>query len=463
MLRILIVIMALGLTMIFPGAALAEGPTAESNALAIDTIWVLLCACLVFLMHAGFTMLEAGFSRAKNTVNIMMKNLSTISLGAILFFLVGFAIAFGDSFAGFFGTRGFALAGIEDWDTGIPPHAFWFFQAVFACTAATIVSGAMAERTKFQAYLLFTVFVTALTYPVVAHWVWNGDGWLFNLGFIDFAGSTVVHSVGAWSALVGAWLVGARLGKYGKNGEVRALPGHSIAMGTLGTLLLWFGWFGFNGGSTLAGTNLSTGLIITNTMLAASAGVVATMLLTWLRYGKPDMAITLNGALAGLVGITAGAAALAPIGALLVGLVAGCILPLAVEFFDKVLKVDDPVGAISVHGVCGVLGTAAVGLLAVDGGLFYGGGAGLLGVQLIGIAAVLVWTLTLGFIVFKAIDLVVGLRVPAEEELEGLDLAEHGMEAYGDFILRPANVTGLGHLDGSVLTGASLPARKPEL
>lgn len=459
MTRIACILTALAMVMIFPGMALADEPTAASNAVAIDTVWVLICACLVFLMHAGFTMLEAGFTRAKNTVNIMMKNLSTISLGAILFFLVGFAFAFGDDVGGFIGTSGFGLGGIEDWDMGVPAHAFWFFQAVFACTAATIVSGAMAERTKFQAYLIFTIAVTAITYPVVVHWVWSDGGWLANMGFVDFAGSTVVHSVGAWSALVGAWLVGARLGKYGKNGEVRALPGHNISMGTLGTLLLWFGWFGFNGGSTLAGTDLSIGVVITNTMLAASAGVVGTMVFTWMRYGKPDMAFTLNGALAGLVGITAGAADVAPVAAVIIGTTAGVVLPLAVELFDKILKIDDPVGAISVHGVCGVLGTLAVGFFALDGGLFYGGGAGLLGVQLIGVGAVLAWAITLGLITFKLIDMVVGLRVSAEEELEGLDLAEHGMEAYSDFILKPTNVIGTSHLS-SVVSDTSAPVHK---
>lgn len=459
MLRVTYILTTLAMAMIFPGVAMADEPTAASNAVAIDTVWVLICACLVFLMHAGFTMLEAGLTRAKNTVNIMMKNLSTISLGAILFFLVGFAIAFGDDVGGFIGTSGFGLSGIEGWDMGVPAHAFWFFQAVFACTAATIVSGAMAERTRFSAYLMFTIVVTAFTYPVVVHWVWSDGGWLANLGFVDFAGSTVVHSVGAWSALVGAWLVGARLGKYGKNGEVRALPGHNIAMGTLGTLLLWFGWFGFNGGSTLAGTDLSIGLVITNTMLAASAGVVGTMVFTWMRYGKPDMAFTLNGALAGLVGITAGAADVAPLGAVIIGTTAGIVLPLAVEFFDKILKVDDPVGAISVHGVCGVLGTLAVGFFALDGGLFYGGGVGLLGVQFIGVGAVLAWVISLGLITFKVIDMVVGLRVSAEEELEGLDLSEHGMEAYSDFILKPTNIVGSSHMGGMV-SDTSVPTHE---
>lgn len=432
------------MTLLFPGAALAaEGPTPESNAIAIDTVWVLICAYLVFLMHAGFTMVEAGFTRAKNIVNIMMKNMLTVSLGALLFFAVGFGLAFGGDAGGFTGIRGFGLAGIDDLDFGIPMHAFWLFQAVFCATAATIVSGAMAERTKFIAYILYTAIITAFTYPLVVHWVWNGSGWLASMGFTDFAGSTVVHGVGGWSALVGAWLVGARLGKYGKNGEVRAIPGHNIALGTLGTLLLWFGWFGFNPGSSLAGTDGSIGLIATTTMLAAAAGTIGAMIYTWIRHGKPDMTMTLNGALAGLVGITAGCASVSPFGAIITGIICGIVLPVSVSFFDKVAKVDDPVGAISVHGICGAIGTLAVGLLAVDGGLFYGGGGSLLAVQAIGVGSVIVWTLGLGFIACKVIDAAVGLRVSREEEMEGLDIGEHGMEAYSDFMLRPTDVLGL--------------------
>ncbi len=456
--RFIPLLLLLGL--LFPGMALAaEGPTAETNATAINTVWVLICAYLVFLMHAGFTMIEAGFTRAKNIVNIMMKNMLTISLGALLFFVVGFGLAFGGDAGGLIGVRGFGLTGIEDLDFGIPLHAFWLFQAVFCATAATIVSGAMAERTKFTAYILYTTAITAFTYPIVVHWVWGG-GWLAQMGFTDFAGSTVVHGVGGWSALVGAWLVGARLGKYGKNGEVRAIPGHNIALGTLGTLLLWFGWFGFNPGSSLAGTDTSIGLIATTTMLAASAGTIGAMIYTWIRHGKPDMTMTLNGALAGLVGITAGCASVSTVGAIIIGAICGLMLPVAVSFFDKVAKVDDPVGAISVHGICGAIGTLAVGFLAVDGGVFYGGGVSLLATQAIGVASVLVWTFGLGFVVCKVIDVVTGLRVSREEEMEGLDIGEHGMEAYGDFMLRPMDALGLSRgtsnsVDSGLVTNAN--------
>jgi len=442
--RFTMLLLLLVLGALFPGSALADdGPTVESNAVAIDTVWVLICAYLVFLMHAGFSLVEAGFTRAKNTVNIMMKNLLTISLGMILFFVIGFALAFGGDASGFIGIKGFALSDIADLDFGIPTYGFWFFQAVFCATAATIVSGAVAERIKFIAYVLFTVVITAFIYPVVVHWVWNGDGWLAQKGFIDFAGSTVVHGVGGWSALVGAWLLGARIGKYGKNGEIRAIPGHNIALGTLGTLLLWLGWFGFNPGSTLSGTTADIALIATTTMLAASAGTVGAMIVTWMRHGKPDLALTLNGALGGLVGITAGCAAVSPLGAIVIGLISGIILPLSVAFFDRVLKIDDPVGAISVHGVCGLFGTLAVGLFAADGGLFYGGGVAQLAVQATGVVAVLAWSLVLGFVAFKVIGLIVGLRVSPEEEMEGLDIGEHGMEAYGDFMLRSSGVPGL--------------------
>ncbi|MBM7854876.1 Amt family ammonium transporter [Desulfohalotomaculum tongense] len=418
----------------------AGGPTPESNAVAIDTIWVLIAGFLVFIMHAGFALVEAGFTRAKNTVNILTKNMLTISLGILLFFATGFAIAFGGDVNGFIGHRGFFLNNVNGLDFGIPIHAFWFFQAVFCATAATIVSGAMAERTKITAYILFTVVITAFIYPTVVHWVWNGDGWLAARGFVDFAGSTVVHGVGAWSALVGAYLVGARIGKYSKDGKVRVIPGHNIPLGTLGTLLLWFGWFGFNPGSTLSGTTADVAWVAATTALAAAAGAVATSMFTLLRHGKPDLALILNGALGGLVAITAGAAAVTPIGAMISGFIAGILLPVSVEFFDQVLKIDDPVGAISVHGTCGVFGTLAVGLFAQEGGLFYGGGMSLLATQLIGVAAVFVWTVMLALIAFKLIDALVGLRVPKAEEIEGLDLGEHGMEAYGDFALRPGEV-----------------------
>ena len=419
--------------------AYADGPTTESNAIAIDTVWTMLAAFLVFLMHAGFTMVEAGFTRAKNAVNIIMKNMITVPLGFIGYFLVGFALMFGPSIGGFIGSEGFALISLDSFDFGIPTKGFWFFQAVFAATTATIVSGAMAERTKFLAYIVFTIVITSFIYPVVGHWIWGG-GWLAEMGFTDFAGSTVVHSVGGWAALMGAYLLGPRIGKYSKDGKPKAIPGHNLPLGALGILLLWFGWFGFNAGSTVSGTSIEDiTSILTTTALSASAGIISSMIVSVIKYGKPDASLTLNGALAGLVGITAGTAAVSPIGSLAIGFIAGIILVYAVEFIEKVLKVDDPVGAIAVHGICGVWGTFAVGLFALEGGSFYGGGIDLLLVQLTGIGAVFAWTMVMSFVIFKFIDVVIGLRVTAEEETEGLDLGEHGMKAYGDFVTPSRN------------------------
>jgi Amt family ammonium transporter len=412
-----------------PMVVFAEGPTPESNALSIDTMWVLIAGFLVFLMHAGFTCVEAGFTQAKNTVNIIMKNVMTISIGVICYYIIGFALMFGPDAFGFIGTKGFALSAKEIFDFSIPVDAFWFFQAVFAATCATIVSGAMAERTKFSAYLLFCIAICSLTYPIVGHWIWGG-GWLSSLGFIDFAGSTVVHGVGGVSALVGAYLVGARQGKYTKDGKVHAIPGHSIPLGALGVLLLWFGWFGFNPGSTLAGTDSSIASIAVTTLLAGAAATVSSMLVSWAKYGKPDVSLTLNGCLAGLVAITAGCAAVSANGALIIGAIAGIIMIYAVEFIDQKLKVDDPVGAISVHGVCGSFGTAAVGLFAVDGGLFYGGGFRLFGVQILGVITALVFAGVMAYIIFNIIKNTIGIRVSEEEEHSGLDANEHGISAY---------------------------------
>lgn len=425
--------------------------------MAINTMWVLLAGFLVFLMHAGFAMVEAGFTRAKNTVNIIAKNMLTVSLGVVTFFIVGFALMFGNDIGGFIGSTGFMLTGTEDMDFGIPTEGFWFFQAVFAATAATVVSGAVAERTKFAAYLAFTVIITAFIYPVVGHWVWGG-GWLSELGFVDFAGSTVVHSVGAWSALVGAFIIGPRIGKYSKSGKVNAIPGHSIPLGALGVLLLWFGWFGFNPGSTLSGMDPIIASIATTTILAGAAGTISSMVLSWVKYGKPDVSLTLNGALGGLVGITAGTAAVSPLGALAIGSVAGILLVLGVEFIDRVLKVDDPVGAISVHGICGAFGTIAVGLFSVEGGLFYGGGFELLKTQLIGVGAVFVWCIVVSGLSFKVLDLVMGLRVTEEEEIEGLDIAEHGISAYNDLDYKGAKVNSFDSMSAGTTSARIEPA-----
>ena len=397
--------------------------TNEALELSINLVWVMLGAFFVFFMHAGFAMVEAGFTRSKNAVNILMKNVLTISIGGIVYFAVGFAIMFGDSAGGFIGTTGFALSGVED-------IAFFVFQAMFAATCATIISGAVAERTNIVFYMALVVVMTAIIYPVVGHWIWQGDGWLTALGFIDFAGSTVVHLTGAVGALVVAAMVGPRIGKYAK-GVVNVIPGHSIPLGALGVFILWLGWYGFNGASTLAADPSSVPGVIANTFLSASAGVIATAIYTRFRYGYIDGSLTLNGAFAGLVSITAGAANLSIVGAISAGFIGGIILVEAVRFVEHKLRVDDPVGAVAVHGVAGIWGTLAVGLFDVTGaGLFYGGGATLLGVQALGVAAVITWTASTVAIATLVIKAFIPLRVTSEEEIEGLDIAEHGAYAY---------------------------------
>ena len=367
----------------------ADEPTAKSNAVAIDTIWTLIATFLVFFMQAGFAMVETGFTRAKNASNIILKNLMDFAVGSPIFFLFGFALMFGADAGGLVGTSGFALTDtFEHLGLSIPLLAFVMFQTVFAATAATIVSGAMAERTRFLSYIIYSIVISAVIYPVVGHWVWGG-GWLSKLGMIDFAGSTVVHSVGGWASLIGAYLLGPRRDKYTPDGKVNTIHGHSITLAALGVFILWFGWFGFNPGSTLSGTSPDIALIAMTTNLAASAGAIMAMLYTWVRNSKPDVGMTLNGALAGLVAITAGCAAVSPVSAIIIGLGSGILVILASDFFEKVVKIDDPVGAISVHGVCGAYGTAMVGIFAEKGGLLYGGGTDLLLIQMTGIAAVL--------------------------------------------------------------------------
>jgi len=395
----------------------------------IDTVWVLLAAFMVFLMQLGFAMVEVGFTRGKNSLNILMKNVVDCCTGAVVYFIVGFAIMFGTSLGGFTGSSGFFLSGAENFDFGVPTMVFWVFQAVFAATAATIVSGAVAERLKFSAYILSTIFITAITYPIVGHWIWGG-GWLEQLGFLDFAGSTVVHSVGAFAGLIAAYMVGPRKGKY-VDKKVNAIPGHNIPIGGFGVFILWFGWFGFNGGSTISATDPALASIIVVTFLGGAAGAIGSILFTWIRFGKPDPSLVLNGILAGLVGITAGADVFTPTGALITGFFAGIIMIIGVELLDKRVKIDDPVGAISVHGIAGAFGTLSVGLFAVGDGLFYGGGASLLLIQVVGVLAVLVWTLALtGGSLFVIGKLVGGLRVDEQEEKAGLDISEHGMHAY---------------------------------
>jgi Amt family ammonium transporter len=401
-------------------------PTVADVQRHADFVWTLVAAFLVFLMQAGFAMVETGLTRAKNAVNICMKNLMDFSVGSLAFWLVGFAIMFGVNPTGLFGTTGFALS---DFVTAKDPwlFAFWLFQVVFAATAATIVSGAMAERTKFGAYLLYSVFISALVYPVFGSWAWGGlyqgGGWLEKLGFIDFAGSTVVHSVGGWAALAGTMVLGPRLGRYGPDGKARAIPGHNLVYATLGVFLLWFGWFGFNPGSTTA-ANTDIALIAVNTNLAAAAGAVGAMLTAWLYLKKPDATMMLNGALAGLVGITAGCANVSPASAVLIGLIAGALVVFSVLFFDR-LRIDDPVGAISVHGVCGAWGTLAAGLFNAEGVT-----AKIVTTQLIGIGAAFLWAFGTMFVFFKVVSWTMGLRVSPEEEAQGLDGFEHGNEAY---------------------------------
>lgn len=406
---------------------------------SVNTIWVLVAAALVFFMQAGFAMVETGFTRAKNAGNIVMKNLMDFCLGTPVYWLLGFGLMFGgaNAFIGGFDpmVRGDYSAILPE---GVPLMAYLIFQTVFCATAATIVSGAMAERTKFSAYCIYSLVISALIYPVSGHWIWGG-GWLSQLGFHDFAGSTAVHMVGGVSAFIGAKMLGPRIGKYDKNGKSKAILGHSIPLGALGVFILWFCWFGFNGGSTVSATGddvlVSMGSIFVTTNMAAAVATVTVMCITWLRYKKPDVSMTFNGSLAGLVAITAGCDLVTPFGAAIIGILAGFAVVFGIEFIDKVLKVDDPVGAVGVHGLCGALGTVLVGLFAEQDGLFYGGGVKLLIVQITGVVAVLAWVSVTMTIVFSVIKHTIGLRVSKEEELLGLDIEEHGLaSAYADFM-----------------------------
>ncbi len=408
-------------------------PDAVQNNLNI--VWTCIAAFLVFFMQAGFAMVEAGFTRAKNAVNILMKNLMDFSVGTLTFALLGFGLMFGASSTGFFGTTHFMLSdmgeGVESWN-----WTFLMFQTVFAATAATIVSGAMAERTKFISYLVYSFFITLFIYPIFGSWAWggllDGGGWLEGKGFLDFAGSTVVHSVGGWLALAGAIVLGPRLGKYGPDGKPKAILGHNIPLAALGVFILWFGWFGFNPGSTTTG-NGSIGYIAVTTNLSAAAGAITAMVVSWVVLKKPDVSMALNGALAGLVAITAGCDGVSPLFAAVIGAIGGALVVFSVIFIDSVLKIDDPVGAVSVHGVCGAWGTISCGLFNMDSGLFYGGGLGQLGVQLLGVGAGFVWAFGVGMVLFLGLKATIGLRVSEEEELKGLDIGEHGAEAYAGF------------------------------
>lgn len=412
---------------------------------SVNTIWVLLGAALVFFMQAGFAMVETGFTRAKNAGNIIMKNLMDFSIGTPVFWLVGFGIMFGSG-NGFFGS----ISGIASeanygggmLPDGVPFFAFLIFQTVFCATAATIVSGAMAERTKFSSYCIYSLIISLLVYPVSGHWIWGG-GWLSQMGFHDFAGSCAVHMVGGVAALVGAKILGPRIGKYSKSGKSKAIPGHNLTLGALGVFILWFCWFGFNGASTVSMEGdaiVSAGKIFVTTNLAAAVATVTVMIITWVMYKKPDVSMSLNGSLAGLVAITAGCDTVSPASAAIIGIMAGFVVVFGIEFIDKVCKIDDPVGAVGVHGMCGALGTLCVGLFS-DGagtdtkGLFTGGGAHLLGIQFIGFIATAAWVVVTMVIVFQVIKHTIGLRVSADEEIAGLGVREHGLtSSYADFV-----------------------------
>lgn len=424
---------------------------------SINTTWVLIAAALVFFMQAGFAMVEAGFTRAKNSGNIIMKNLMDFCIGTPLFWLVGFGIMFGSS-SGFFGgidlfTRGDYSSILPE---GVTFFAYFIFQTVFCATSATIVSGAMAERTKFSAYCIYSAIISLIIYPLSGHWIWGG-GWLSQLGFHDFAGSTAVHMVGGICAFIGAKILGPRIGKYDKNGNSKAIPGHSIPLGALGCFILWFCWFGFNGGSTVSmvnGGNELAGKVFFNTNLSAAMATVTVLIITWVLYKKPDVSMTLNGSLAGLVAVTAGCDVVEPWAAAVIGIIAGFALVAAVEFIDKKLKIDDPVGACGVHMVCGSLGTILTGVFCSAASLEEMGmtRGELLGAQFIGVIATAVWTAVAITITFTLIKKTIGLRVTPEEEIQGLDLPEHGLvSAYADFM--PA-IPQVDSFEGSETTGA---------
>ena len=416
----------------------------------LNAIWILVAAILVIFMNAGFGMLETGFCRQKNAVNILSKNLLVFALATLAFWAVGFSLMFSGTENGFIGGEGFFLSsrnpgtyGLEPFPAGLPTSVFFLFQAAFAGTAATIVSGAVAERIKFVSFIIFSVILTAIAYPITGHWVWSSSGWLGSLGFHDFAGSTVVHSVGGWAALVGAVILGAREGKY-SDGRIRAIPGHNMSIATLGCLILWIGWFGFNPGSELAADEAVPFIAVTTNLAAAAGGTAATFT-SWLRDGKPDLSMIINGILAGLVGITAGCYVVDYWGAVIIGLVAGILVVFSVTFFES-LKIDDPVGATSVHLVCGIWGTLAVGIFAnpnnstqggaedAIAGLFYNGGISQLINQIIGVVSIGAFTLIFSVVAWYAIKAIFGIRVSSKEEINGLDIGEHGMEAYSGFV-----------------------------
>lgn len=441
---------------------------------SVNTIWVLFGTALVFFMQAGFSMCEAGFTRAKNTGNILMKNLMDFCIGTPAFWLVGFGLMFGNG-SGIIGSFDPLIQGdySQVLPSGVPLWAFVIFQTVFCATSATIVSGAMAERTKFSAYCIYSAAISLLIYPVSGHWIWGG-GWLSQMGFHDFAGSTAVHMVGGVCALIGAKILGPRIGKYDKNGKPQAILGHNLTFAALGVFILWFCWFGFNGASTVGMDSdaliETAGRVFFNTNMAAAVACCVTLIFTWIRYKKPDVSMTYNAALAGLVGITAGCDAVDAVGAAIIGMVCGVLIVLAVEFFDKVAKIDDPVGAVSVHCVCGATGTILTGLFATgvttEAGLFYGGGVHFLGIQVLGVLSVAVYVAVIITVVFLALKHTIGLRAKAEDEIAGLDVSEHGLlTAYAGFSMLPDTIvedvdTNTVFATGDVPKAEAIPVKK---
>lgn len=447
------------IVVIWNTAAMAQGYGAPEDLaqvkIVLDSVFLLFCAVLVIFMNAGFGMLETGFCRQKNAVNILSKNLIVFAIATLAYWAIGFGLMYGEG-NGFIGLQGFFFngssvpyTGSESFEmvdvivdgvvieqakvaTAVPEAISFLFQVAFAATAATIVSGAVAERIKYDAFLIFSVLLVGISYAITGHWVWDG-GWLAEMGFSDFAGSTVVHSVGGWAALMGAAILGARQGKYTSDGKVNAIPGHNMSIATLGCLILWIGWFGFNPGSELAATANVPYIAVTTNLSAAAGGFTATMT-SWVKDGKPDLSMTINGILAGLVGITAGCASVGYFSAVIIGAISGVLVVFSVAFIDQVLKIDDPVGATSVHLVCGIWGTFAVGIFATDGGLFFGGGIGLLINQIIGILTIGGFTVAFSTVSWYALKATVGIRVSQEEESRGLDIGEHGMEAYSGFV-----------------------------
>jgi len=421
-----------------------EEMTAADVQTVLDNIFVFIAAVLVIFMNAGFGMLETGFCRQKNAVNILSKNLIVFGLAVLAFWAIGYSLMFGGG-NGFIGGGGWFLTGTPETygleeGAGLTIDTFFLFQAAVAATAATIVSGAVAERIKFTDFLIFSILLTGVSYPITGHWVWSGSGWLGAAGFSDFAGSTVVHSVGGWSALMGAAFLGPRIGKY-QDDRVNAIPGHNMSIAMLGCLILWIGWYGFNPGSELAASTAVPFIAVTTTLAAAAGGVAATFT-AWALNGKPDLSMIINGILAGLVGITAGCAGVNYLGSVIIGLIAGVIVVFSVGFFDSI-KIDDPVGAISVHLVCGIWGTLAVGLFATEGGLFFGGGFAQLGAQILGILSIGLFTVVFTSIVWMVLKATLGIRVEAEEEMKGLDIGEHGMEAYSGFLKDTSDMGGI--------------------